>query len=90
MILEEVHDGIDEEHYEGRENEQNIFYAELWWPTLHKDANENYHSCDAFQRVGNQSSRDEMPLNPHVTLLEFEKLFIDFVGTINPQEIRSG
>jgi hypothetical protein len=39
--------------------------------------------------VGKPSRRDEIPLNPQVTLQAFDKWAIDFAGPINPQERRS-
>ncbi|GJY11218.1 reverse transcriptase domain-containing protein, partial [Tanacetum coccineum] len=40
-----------------------VFDAGFFWPTIYKDAFKFVKSCDACQRQGKISQRDEMPQN---------------------------
>ena len=46
MILTKAHEGITGGHYTGKATVQKVLRAGLWWPTLHKDANEYTKACD--------------------------------------------
>jgi hypothetical protein len=72
-ILVEAHDGITGGNYERKSTTHNVLHVGLWWPPLHKDAKEYCQTCDVFQRVRKPSRRDEIPLNPQVTLQDFDK-----------------
>ncbi|GJS54172.1 reverse transcriptase domain-containing protein, partial [Tanacetum coccineum] len=59
---------------------QKIFDAGFFWPTIYKDAYELIKSCDACQRQGKISQRDEMPQNAIQVCEIFDVWGIDFMG----------
>jgi len=73
MILAKAHEGISRGNYIGKSIMQKVLHKGLWWPTLHKDSEEYFQRYDVFQRVGNPSMRDEIPLRWYVTLQVFDK-----------------
>ena len=67
-ILADAHGGTAGGHYVGRAIAQKILRIGLWWPTLHQDSKAYCKACDVCQRTGKPSWRDEIPLNPQMTL----------------------
>ncbi|GJR62919.1 reverse transcriptase domain-containing protein [Tanacetum coccineum] len=52
-----------------------VFDAGFFWPTIYKDAFEFVKSCDACQRQGKISQRDEMPQYGKYSFVKFSKAF---------------
>ncbi|GJW60199.1 reverse transcriptase domain-containing protein [Tanacetum coccineum] len=50
-------------HHSANVTAKKVYKSRLYWPSVIKDANEYVRRCDACQRSGNISSRNEMPQN---------------------------
>ncbi|GJW15613.1 reverse transcriptase domain-containing protein [Tanacetum coccineum] len=57
-----------------------VFDAGFFWPTIYKDAYELIKSCDACQRQGKISQRNEMPQNAIKVYEIFDVWGVDFMG----------
>ncbi|XP_019096532.1 PREDICTED: uncharacterized protein LOC104768105 [Camelina sativa] len=57
-----------------------VLQAGFWWPTMFKDAHEFVSRCDACQRKGQISKRNEMPQNFILEVEVFDCWGIDFMG----------
>ncbi|GJT79317.1 reverse transcriptase domain-containing protein [Tanacetum coccineum] len=60
-ILKACHEGPTGGHHSANITARKVFDAGFYWPTIYKDAYELIKSCDACQRQGKISQRDEMP-----------------------------
>ncbi|GKB91982.1 reverse transcriptase domain-containing protein [Tanacetum coccineum] len=79
-ILEACHSGPTRGHYGANFTAKKVFNAGFFWPTIYKDAYEFVKSCDACQRQGKISQRDEMPQNVIQVCEIFDLWGIDFIG----------
>ncbi|GJW66652.1 DNA-directed DNA polymerase [Tanacetum coccineum] len=57
------HSGPTGGHHGARITANKVYESGFYWPSIFKDANEYVRRCDACQRSGNISSRNEMPQN---------------------------
>ncbi|GKA34405.1 reverse transcriptase domain-containing protein, partial [Tanacetum coccineum] len=62
-ILNAYHEGPTGGHRSANITARKVFDAGFFWPTIYQDAHSMIKSCDACQRQGKISHRDEMPQN---------------------------
>ncbi|GJW29823.1 reverse transcriptase domain-containing protein [Tanacetum coccineum] len=60
-ILKACHEGPTGGHHSANITARKVFDAGFFWPTIYEDAHSMIKSCDACQRLGKISHRDEMP-----------------------------
>ncbi|GKE69502.1 reverse transcriptase domain-containing protein, partial [Tanacetum coccineum] len=60
-ILVHCHSGPTGGHHSALVMAMKVYESGFYWPSVFKDANEYVSQCDACQRLGNISSRNEMP-----------------------------
>nr|GEV20755.1 reverse transcriptase domain-containing protein [Tanacetum cinerariifolium] len=60
-ILKACHNGPTGEHHGPNYIAKKVFDFEFYWPTIYRDAHDLVKSCDACQRQGKISQRDEIP-----------------------------
>ncbi|GJT79719.1 reverse transcriptase domain-containing protein [Tanacetum coccineum] len=79
-ILKACHEGPAGGHHSANITARKVFDAGFFWPTIYKDAYELIKSCDACQKQGKISHRDEMPQNTIQVCEIFDVYGIDFIG----------
>ncbi|GKB53108.1 reverse transcriptase domain-containing protein [Tanacetum coccineum] len=79
-ILEHCHTIPTGGHYRADITASKIFESRFSWPTIFRDAARYILYCDACQRTGNISSRNQMPLTNIIVSDVFDIWGIDFMG----------
>ena len=79
-IMEKCHASPYRGHFARDKTSQKILQLGFYWPTLFKDCFEWVKHCDACQRMGNLSRRNEMPLQGILVVHIFYVWGIDFIG----------
>ncbi|GKE36176.1 reverse transcriptase domain-containing protein [Tanacetum coccineum] len=79
-ILKACHEGPTGGHHSANITARKVFDAGFFWPTIYQDAHSMIKSCDACQRQGKISHRDEMPQNAIQVCKIFDVWGIDFMG----------
>nr|GEY06024.1 reverse transcriptase domain-containing protein [Tanacetum cinerariifolium] len=75
-ILKACHNGPTEGHHGPNYTAKKVFDSEFYWPTIYRDAHDLVKSCDACQRQGRISQRDEMPQNS----IQYILLAVDYLS----------
>nr|GEX67251.1 reverse transcriptase domain-containing protein [Tanacetum cinerariifolium] len=79
-ILKACHNGSTGGHHGPNYTAKKVFDSGFYWPTIYHDAHDLVKSCDACQRQGKISQRDEMTQN-YIQVCEiFDVWGIDFMG----------
>ncbi|GKA77252.1 reverse transcriptase domain-containing protein [Tanacetum coccineum] len=79
-ILKACHEGPTGGHHSVNITTRKVFDAGFLWPTIYKDAYKLIKSCNACQRQGKISHREEMPQNA-IQVCEISDVWgIDFMG----------
>ncbi|GJV62681.1 putative nucleotidyltransferase, ribonuclease H [Tanacetum coccineum] len=78
-ILDKCHHGPTGGHYGPNITAKKVLDSGFYWPTIIKEAHTLVLLCEACQRTGNISKRDEMPLNNIQVYEIFDIWGIDFM-----------
>nr|GEV61694.1 reverse transcriptase domain-containing protein [Tanacetum cinerariifolium] len=79
-ILKACHNGPIGGYHGPNYTAKKVFDSGFYWPTIYRDAYDLVKSCDACQRQGKISQRDEMPQNSIQVYEIFYVWGIDFMG----------
>ena len=79
-ILDKCHASPYGGHFSGERTTHKILQSGFYLPNIFKDCFEWVKHCDKYQRMGNKSRRNEMPLQEILVVHIFNVWGIDFIG----------
>ncbi|GJR82339.1 reverse transcriptase domain-containing protein [Tanacetum coccineum] len=79
-ILMACHNGPTGGHHGANYTAKKVFDSGFYWPTIYCEAHDLVTRCDACQRQGKISQKDEMPQNAIQVCEIFDVWGIDFMG----------
>ncbi|GKA34462.1 reverse transcriptase domain-containing protein, partial [Tanacetum coccineum] len=79
-ILTTFHNGPTGGHHGANYTAKKVFNFGFYWPTIYQDAHDLVTRCDACQRQGKISQRDEMPQNAIQVCKIFDVWGINIMG----------
>ena len=79
-ILNECHASPYGGNFSGERTAHKILQSGFYWPTIFRDCAEWVKLCDRCQKIGNISSKNEMPLRGIMVVQIFDVWGIDFMG----------
>ncbi|GKD95406.1 reverse transcriptase domain-containing protein [Tanacetum coccineum] len=82
-ILMACHNGPTRRHHGANYTAKKVFDSGFYWPTIYRDAHDLVTRCDACQRQGKISQRDEMQQNAIQVCEIFDVWGIDFMGPLS-------
>ena len=83
-ILNECHASPYGGHFPEEKAAHKILKSGFYWPTIYRDCAGRVKLCDRCQKIGNISSRIEMPLQGILVVQMFYVWGIDFMGPFPP------
>ena len=80
VILQHCHSLEYGGNFNGQRTIAKVLQSGFYWPTLFKDVHSFVKTCDRWKRMGNISSKNEMPLNSILEVELFDVWGISFIG----------
>ncbi|GKB52236.1 reverse transcriptase domain-containing protein [Tanacetum coccineum] len=80
-ILTACRNGPTGGHHGANDTTKKVFDSDFYWPTIYRDAHDLVTRCDACQRQGKISQKDEMPQNAIQVCEIFDVWGINFMGS---------